>query len=58
MWARGAGFTFMRLAHATRQPQLLREPLPALSGRDARVPYGVAMAIALLYEAWTLWSAP
>ena len=57
VWARGAGFTLTRLAHASRQPQLLREPMPALAGRDARVPYGVAMTVALLWEAFGRWSA-
>ena len=54
-YARGAGFTLARLGHAMRQPQLLREPLPAVAGRDGRVPYGVAMTAALLFEAARLW---
>lgn len=56
-YARGAGFTLARLGHAMRQPQLLREPLPAVAGRDGRVPYGVAMVAALLFEAARLWRA-
>lgn len=56
-YARGAGFTLARLGHARRQPGLLREPLPAVAGRDGRVPYGVAMVAALLFEAARLWSA-
>jgi prepilin peptidase CpaA len=55
LYARGAGFTFVRLGHAMRQPELLRQPMPVAAGRDARVPYGVAMAVALLYEAVRLW---
>ena len=56
-YARGAGFTFARLGLAMRQPELLREPLPAVAGRDGRVPYGVAMVAALLFEAARLWRA-
>lgn len=55
MYARGAGFTLVRLRHAMQQPELLREPMPAVAGRDARVPYAVAMAVALFYEASRLW---
>jgi prepilin peptidase CpaA len=56
-YARGAGFTLTRLGHAMHQPQLLREPLPAIAGRDGRVPYGVAMVAALLFETARLWRA-
>lgn len=56
-YARGAGFTLARLGHAMHQPQLLREPLPAVAGRDGRVPYGVAMVAALLFEGARLWRA-
>ena len=56
-YARGAGFTLARLGLAMRQPELLREPLPAVAGRDGRVPYGVAMVAALLFEAARLWRA-
>jgi prepilin peptidase CpaA len=44
-----------RLGDARRHPQRLREPQLGAGGRDARVPYGVAMAAALLFEAARRW---
>jgi prepilin peptidase CpaA len=52
---RGLSFSVLRLAHAAQNPKLLREPLP-VNGRDARIPYGVALATALVIEAARLWS--
>jgi prepilin peptidase CpaA len=43
----GLGFTVVRLAHATREPRVLREATPVES-RARRLPYGVAMALGLL----------
>ena len=40
-----------------RRPETLRAPIPTAAGRDARVPYGVAMVVALLVEAARLWRA-
>ncbi len=47
---RGVGFTVVRLVHAVRQPQGLRNEV----GRDEarRVPYALAMAAGLLLAAW------
>jgi Flp pilus assembly protein protease CpaA len=53
---RGLAFSMMRLAHASQNPSLLREPLP-VNGRDARIPYGVALAAGLLVEAAHVWGA-
>jgi prepilin peptidase CpaA len=54
---RGLAFSMTRLAHAAQNPKLLREPLP-VHGRDARIPYGVALAAGLLAEAVRLWRGP
>jgi prepilin peptidase CpaA len=43
----GLGFTVVRLAHATREPRVLREATPVES-RARRLPYGVAMSLGLL----------
>jgi prepilin peptidase CpaA len=51
---RGLSFSMVRLAHAAQNPKLLREPLP-VNGRDARIPYGVALAGGLLLEAAHVW---
>jgi prepilin peptidase CpaA len=55
IYARGVRFTVIRVLHALRRPRVLLQPLPALPGRDARVPYGVAMGIGLIVQAWQLW---
>jgi Flp pilus assembly pilin Flp len=51
--AHGARFAAIRLAHAVQQPSVLRQPLDTASPA-ARLPYGVAMAIALAITAWSL----
>jgi prepilin peptidase CpaA len=51
---RGLAFSVVRLTHAASNPRLLREPMP-MNGRDARIPYGVALAAGLLTEAANLW---
>jgi hypothetical protein len=49
--AHGARFAAVRLTHAAQEPQILRDPLP-VSSPAARLPYGVAMAIAVAITAW------
>ncbi|WP_284351133.1 prepilin peptidase [Roseisolibacter agri] len=56
MFARGAGFSLARLRRATRQSDILHQPLPAAGGRDARTPYGVSMVAVLLLEVARLWN--
>jgi prepilin peptidase CpaA len=53
----GVALASVRLFHASHQPSILREPLPADS-RDARLPYAVPMVAALLYQAWLLHGVP
>jgi prepilin peptidase CpaA len=54
-YARGPRVALARLGDARRHPQRLREPQLGSGGRDARVPYGVAMVAALLFEAAQQW---
>ena len=51
--AHGVRFSAIRLAHAVQQPSVLRQPLDTISPA-ARLPYGVAMAIALAITAWSV----
>jgi prepilin peptidase CpaA len=50
---RGLAFAAIRLGHAIAEPRQLREPMPVASGQG-RLPYGIAMAVGLLLEAWRI----
>ena len=50
---RGLAFAAVRLGHVLAEPRQLREPLPVASGQ-ARLPYGIAMSLGLLLEAWRI----
>lgn len=54
-YARGPRLALARLGDARRHLERLHERQLGIAGRDARVPYGVAMAAALLVEAARGW---
>ncbi|MDF1501875.1 A24 family peptidase [Roseisolibacter sp. H3M3-2] len=56
-YAREGGLRSLRFATAFRDRDQLLRPAAGVAGRDARVPYGVAMVAALLLQAARSWRA-